>query len=189
MYLSERSMKQELGLLEIVRELTLFDELISVIVSNGSLTFKRAPLYVQYCPTSVCFVKVSINQWHHRRRSYRACLSGLVEGPRWDLVCLWDECCFFSIIETCVLFKRFEGMWDLLTTRSLPSSPEERGGEEEHVTESCIYDLWLKHYRQRRERAFIRSCATADDTVHASRDCARTAQGSYQRRSHLRVSW
>lgn len=39
----------------------------------------------------------------------------------------WVFAFFFSIIETCVLLKRFEGMWDLLTTRSLPSSPEEGG--------------------------------------------------------------
>lgn len=64
-----------------------------------------------------------------------------------------------------------------------------RGRGERHVAESCMYDIWLKHYRQRRERAFIWSRAAAHDTVHASRDRSRTAQGSHQRRSHLRVPW
>lgn len=54
------------------------------------------------------------------------------------------------------------------------------------VADSSIY-IRLNYYRQRRERALVRGRAAVDDTVHASRDRSRTAQGPHQRWSHLRV--
>lgn len=143
MYLFETLMEQEPGLLEIARELTL-GQLISV-----RDCFKWIPnfrmcsaLCVWYCPVSVCSVEVSINQWHHEG-SQRACLSGSIEGPRWDLVCLRDKSVGFFFLslngQIYVCRQRFEGM------RFANNNPWQRGVShlprkgrgEKHIAESC----------------------------------------------------
>lgn len=185
------------GLLETVEGLSLdmTDSLYRVI--NQRL-FQVAPTnaYRSLCVTlsRVRFVEVSINQWHHRGPSSGSLSFGSGIGRRAArivFVLFLDESvvafCFFCYLSgrTCALSKvRRRLRWSLVTMTT--RAPLRVFGG---ASRNRPYTLDLNDCRQRRERALVRGRAAVDDTVHASRDRSWTAQGSHQRRSHLRVPW